>query len=112
MSTDSDYQFRYKLKFLSDQLTPGDLDDLKRLCSGHVNVENITSGIALWRGLQDSGKLGVNNLDYLKSLFTSLGKLHLYENAFNPTGNGESSQINALPQQTSNKGCNVQEREL
>ena len=110
MTTDMDYKFRYKLKCLSDKLTPSDLDNLKGLCSGHVNVENITSGIALWRGLQDSGKLGVNNLDYLKLLFTSIGKLHLFENVFSPIVNGESSQINALSQQTSNTGCNQQER--
>ena len=98
---DSDNQFRYKLKCLSDQLTPGDLDNLKNLCSGHINVEKITSGIMLWRSLQDSGKL---NLDYLKILFTDIGKVHLYETIFSPTSNGVDSQSAAVIPQPIQEG--------
>lgn len=107
---DTDYQFRYKLKCLSDQLTPSDLENLKSLCSGHINVEDITSGIALWRSLQDSGKLNVNDLDYLKILLTSIGKLHLYESIFNPTSNGVESHGNAvIPHQQGNRDIDIQE---
>ena len=107
---DTDYQFRYKLKCLADQLTSNDLENLKSLCSGHVNVENITSGITLWRSLQDNGKLSVNNLDYIKLLLTSIGKPHLYENIFNYTSSGVDSHSNAvIPQQSSNRDSDVQE---
>ena len=107
---DTDYQFRYKLKCLSDQLNSSDLESLKSLCSGHINVEDITSGIMLWRSLQDSGKLNVNNLDYLKILFTSIGKLHLYESIFIPTSNGVESHNNTVtPHQQSNGNSDVQE---
>ena len=108
---DTDYQFRYKLKSLSDQLTSSDLENLKSLCSEHVNVENITSGITLWRSLQDSGKLSINNLDYLKLLLTSIEKPHLYENVFNPTSNGVASQSNTVipHQQSSNGDIDIQE---
>ena len=107
---DTDYQFRYKLKCLSDQLTPSDLENLKSLCSGHINIEDITSGIMLWRSLQDSGKLNVNNLDYLKILLTGIGKLHLYESIFFPTSNGVESHSKAvIPHQQGNRDSDIQE---
>lgn len=110
MSTqpDSEYQFRYKLKCLSDQLTTGDIDDLKFLCSDHINVEEVTSGIILWKRLQDCGKLSSGNLDYLKLLLTEIKKQHLYENIFTRTSNGvpHSSQ----PSQTNNEGAQAQAR--
>ena len=106
----SDNQFRYKLKCLSDQLTPSDLDNLKSLCSGDVNIENITSGIMLWRALQDCGKLSVNNMDYLTSLLNNIGKLHLFENIFNSTSNGVDLHNSSLtPQQGNEAKINTQE---
>ena len=105
----SDNQFRYKLKCLSDQLTPGDLDNLKSLCSGDVNVENITSGIMLWRALQDCGKLSVNNVDYLTSLLNDIGKLHLFENIFNSTSSNGMDPHTLTPQQGNEVKINTQE---
>ena len=99
---DSEYQFRYKLKCLSDQLTSSDLESLKTLCSRDVNTEDITSGIMLWKGLQDCGKLNIN---HLMLLLTSIGKQHLFENIFNSTGNGVGPHNNALnSQQGGNNG--------
>ena len=106
----SDNQFRYKLKCLSDQLTPGDLDSLKVLCRGDVNVENITSGIMLWRALQDCGKLSVNNVEYLTTLLNGIGKLHLFENIFNSTSNGvDSHNSSPTPQQGYEAKINTKE---
>lgn len=100
---DSEYQFRYKLKLLSDELTPDDLDSLKYLCQEHINTENISSSVMLWRSLQDCGKLGVNNLEFVKSLFTSIGKVHLFDSIFNSTSNGVDSQSSPInPQQANN----------
>jgi len=102
---ESEYQFRYKLKCLSDQLTSSDLESLKTLCSGDVNAEDITSAIKLWKSLQDCGKLNINNLDYLMLLLTSIGKQHLFESIFSPTSNGMSPHNCALnTQQESNNG--------
>lgn len=100
---DSDYQFRCKLKCLADQLTPDDLNNLKSLCNGDINVENITSGIMLWRALQDCGKLGVNNVEYLTSLLNGIGKLYLFENIFNCTSNGVDTCGSFLNSQQSNE---------
>ena len=108
---DSDKQFRYKLKCLADQLTPGDLDNLKSLCNGDINVENITSGIMLWRALQDSGRLGVNNVEYLTSLLNGIGKLYLFENIFNSTSNGVDTYGSSLTHHQGNEAKVITQNE-
>jgi len=91
MSTERDqaYQFRYKLKHLSDNLTSDDLDRLKYLCQDYVNVDNITSGIVLWRELEDCGKLRIDNLEYLKQLFKNIDRLHLLKELLSSSENKE-----------------------
>ena len=83
---DSDYQFRYKLKHLSDKLTPSDLEILKDECQEHISLEKlekITSTIQLWKELQDCGIIGVNNIELLKHLLAKINKHRLLEEIFN-----------------------------
>ena len=88
---DRAYHFRYKLKHLSDNLTSDDLDKLKYLCHDYINVDNISSGITLWKELEDCGKLGVDNLEYLKELFDGIDRLHLLKEILSPENKGPST---------------------
>lgn len=97
---DSDYQFRYKLKHLSDKLSPTDLEMLKDECREHITpekLEKITSSIQLWKELQDSNIIGVNNIYFLKHLFTKINKHRLLEEVFSsPPSDGVGSQWSGL----------------
>jgi len=103
MDTERDraYQFRYKLKHLSDNLTSGDLNQLKYLCQDHIKVEEITSGIMLWKQLEDCGKLGMDNLEYLKELFEGIDRLHLLKELLSlpehAKATNTSSQVYHIP---------------
>jgi len=59
------------------------------MCQDYIGVDNITSGIVLWRELEDCGKLGIDNLEYLKELFESIDRLHLLKELLNPSENKE-----------------------
>ena len=100
MSTDRDqgYRFRYKLKHLSDNLTSHDLDQLKYLCQDHVKVEDITSGIMLWRALEDCDKLGIDNLEYLKELFKNIDRLYLLKELLTPDTKEPATSTNTTSQ--------------
>lgn len=88
---DSDYQFRYKLKQLSDKLSAIDIGILKDECHEHIlpeKLEKITTSIQLWKELQDSNIIGVNNIEFLNHLFTKINKHRLLEEVFSSPPSG------------------------
>ena len=85
---DSDYHFRYKMKYLADRVSPGDLEKLKSECHGHISpdkLEKVNSTILLWKELQDCNIITTNNTEFLKHLFTKINKQRLLEEVFGST---------------------------
>lgn len=77
-------------------MSSSDLEILKEECRDHVNpakLEKITTTINLWKELQDSNIIGINNIDFLQHLFTKINKHRLLEEVFNsPPSNGVGLQ--------------------
>ena len=67
---------------------PSDLEILKDECRERIapaKLEKITSSIMLWKELQDSNIIGINNIDFLKHLFVKINKHRLLEEVFSST---------------------------